>query len=402
MTKTKITKRALFASVLSLLVCFSMLIGSTFAWFTDSATTGVGNIVAGTLEIDLVDKAGESLVGEGKSISFVDKDGKEISDILWEPGCSYLLEEVTLVNKGNLWAKCKLVITAVNGATDGDVDLASVIDVYEGDNKIGTLREILNRVDAVKSDIVLAPEGEEGDKVAFGQLKLVMQEGAGNDYQGKSLTGITVTVLATQYTAEYDSKDNQYDAGALYPGEKAKITNDEGLIAAIETKEGYDVGVGTFTQNIVADGVNVTVENAKMDKSYFISKNGGELVVENASNIKKSNAAFLFMVDNAALTINDGVYEFSSLLAANTQSNTSVVNINGGTFTGASLAWPMYPVTTVNITGGTFNLKWLIMSPKGEKLTITGGTFSLDPSSYVPEGYTATKGADGMWVVAAN
>ncbi len=217
MTNTKHTKRALLASVLSLLLCISMLVGSTFAWFTDSATTGVGNIVAGTLDIDLVDANGDTLVGEGKSIGFVKADGSAITEnILWEPGCSYLLEEVKLVNKGNLYAKCKLVITAINGATDGDVDLANVIDVYEGTERIGTLREILNRADAVKSDIVLAPAGKDGSEVAFGQLKLVMQTTAGNEYQGKSLTSITVTVLATQATAESDSFNDQYDAAAEY------------------------------------------------------------------------------------------------------------------------------------------------------------------------------------------
>ena len=39
MTKTKSTKRALLLSALSLLMCVSMLIGSTFAWFTDSVTS---------------------------------------------------------------------------------------------------------------------------------------------------------------------------------------------------------------------------------------------------------------------------------------------------------------------------------------------------------------------------
>ncbi len=404
MTKTKSTKRALVASLLSIAMCVTMLVGSTFAWFTDSATTGVNTIVAGNLDIDLVDKDGNTLVGEGKSIGFAKADGTVITEnILWEPGCEYLLQEVNLVNKGNLYAKCKLIITAVNGTNGSTVDLASVIDVYEGTTKIGTLREILNRPDAVKSDILLAPKGEDGDTAAFGQLKLVMQETAGNEYQGASLTGITVTVVAAQVTAESDSYGNQYDADAKYPGEKTKISNDDELAAAIEAKEDYlATGGGTFTGNIVADGVAVTVDDVKMDQSYFISKNGGELVVEYAENIKKANAAYLFMADEASITINGGTYEFSSLMAANTPNNTSVVNITGGTFEGSSLAWPMYPVTTINITGGTFNLKWLIMSPKGEKLTITGGSFSVDPSSYVPEGYTATKGADGMWVVTAD
>ncbi len=264
MTNTKTTKRALFASVLSLLLCVSMLVGSTFAWFTDTATTGVGNIVAGTLNIDLVDKAGESLVGEGKSIGFVKEDGTEITGtILWEPGCSYLLEEVTLVNKGNLWAKCRLVITAVNGTTDGSVDLASVIDVYEGSTHLGTLREILNRPDAVKSDIVLAPAGAENnaDEASFGQIKLVMQTTAGNEYQGKSLTGITVTVLATQATAESDSISNQYDVGAEYPD---LVTKWDGTVGEVPAPSD-DTSTENVEQNIIV--INTAEELAGLAKS---------------------------------------------------------------------------------------------------------------------------------------
>ncbi len=275
MTNTKTTKRALLASVLSLLLCISMLVGSTFAWFTDSATTGVGNIVAGTLDIDLVDANGESLVGEGKSIGFVKEDGSEITtDILWEPGCSYLLEEVTLINKGNLWAKCKLVITAVNGATDGDVDLASVIDVYEGNatQPIGTLREILDRAGAVKDNIVLAPAGAEGnaDKASFGQIKLVMQTTAGNEYQGKSLNSITVTVLATQATVESDSKDNTYDEKAEYPfvwADKADVeavnenTNEETKTVVIEDGAQLAGLAQLVNEGTTFEGYTVTLEN---------------------------------------------------------------------------------------------------------------------------------------------
>ena len=53
MTKTKSTKRALLMSALALLMCVSMLIGSTFAWFTDSVTSAGNKIQAGTLQVDL-------------------------------------------------------------------------------------------------------------------------------------------------------------------------------------------------------------------------------------------------------------------------------------------------------------------------------------------------------------
>ena len=78
------------SSVLSVVLCFAMLVGSTFAWFTDSASTGVNKIVAGNLAIDLVDESGNSL--EGKTLGWVAYDGREQEAILWEPGCTYNME----------------------------------------------------------------------------------------------------------------------------------------------------------------------------------------------------------------------------------------------------------------------------------------------------------------------
>ena len=64
MNNTKTTKRALLSSVLAMLICVAMLIGTTFAWFTDSASTAVNKIQAGTLDVQLLDEAGNSLEGE--------------------------------------------------------------------------------------------------------------------------------------------------------------------------------------------------------------------------------------------------------------------------------------------------------------------------------------------------
>ena len=90
MTKTKNTKRALVSSILSLIVCVSMLIGSTFAWFTDSVTSGNNKIVAGTLEVDLLmaDENGnyDSIAGENAAIfgegSLAQDNAQQT---LWEP-----------------------------------------------------------------------------------------------------------------------------------------------------------------------------------------------------------------------------------------------------------------------------------------------------------------------------
>ena len=44
MTNRKSTKRALLGSVMAMVLCRAMLVGATFAWFTDTASTGVNKI----------------------------------------------------------------------------------------------------------------------------------------------------------------------------------------------------------------------------------------------------------------------------------------------------------------------------------------------------------------------
>ncbi len=207
MTKTKITKRELLASVISVLICISLLIGGTFAWFTDTATTGVNTITAGNLDIDIV-KAGTNTSLNGQELGFVSEDGVALTSILWEPGCRYLLEPAEILNKGNLNVKYKVTINGFTPSGNG-ADLASVIDVYVGSTKIGTLREVFEKGTLV-AESTLAP----GGRAAFSSVKLVMQESAGNTYQNASISGVSINVSATQAVAESDSFGTTYDAAA--------------------------------------------------------------------------------------------------------------------------------------------------------------------------------------------
>ena len=80
MSKTKSTKSALLMSFTSLLLCFAMLIGSTFAWFTDSATVSVNTIKSGNLDVKLEYLNGDTWT----EVSNETKLFKE--NALWEPG----------------------------------------------------------------------------------------------------------------------------------------------------------------------------------------------------------------------------------------------------------------------------------------------------------------------------
>ena len=90
MNNTKTTKRALLASVMAMLLCITMLIGTTFAWFTDSTSTAVNKIQAGTLEVQLLDEDGRPL--EGQTLTWQKAQGAENEEVLWEPNCTYKLQ----------------------------------------------------------------------------------------------------------------------------------------------------------------------------------------------------------------------------------------------------------------------------------------------------------------------
>ena len=86
----KATKRALLTSVMALVMCVVMLVGTTFAWFTDTASTAVNKIVAGNLDVELQmkDSGGNWVKAEGKTLNWVKDEVDENKKVLWEPGCT--------------------------------------------------------------------------------------------------------------------------------------------------------------------------------------------------------------------------------------------------------------------------------------------------------------------------
>ena len=198
----KATKRALLTSVMALVMCVVMLVGTTFAWFTDTASTAVNKIVAGNLDVDIVDKEGISL--DGKTLSFVNKDDQ--SNILWEPGATFFTQGFKIVNKGNLALKYKVV---VSGKT-GDAKLLNAIKFDVVTEKTKEATEAL----AEEGNLLKQNDSAPANDGVYYYLRGHMDENAGNEYKNLTLDGISITVYATQYAHEYDSFGNQYDVKA--------------------------------------------------------------------------------------------------------------------------------------------------------------------------------------------
>ena len=207
MTNRKSTKRALLGSVMAMVLCLAMLVGATFAWFTDTASTGVNKIQAGNLDIEIQDKDGKPVT----NLNWVAADGRAQEAILWEPGCTYELTPFQIVNNGNLALKYKIVVTGL----EGDSGLLKVITF--------TYKTADGATFDIHQEGHLTAKGT--DKASTGLITLTgtMATTAGNDYMGKELKNITITVTATQDTVESDSFNNRYDNAAEYP-EKVPTT----------------------------------------------------------------------------------------------------------------------------------------------------------------------------------
>ena len=262
MTSSKSTKRALVSSALAILMCVAMLIGTTFAWFTDTASTGVNKIVSGNLKVDIIGANSDSHI---EKLDFTKATGAEGENLLWEPGCRYLTEGFRIANNGNLALKWKAEINKDN-ITDGKVEgstiakdgksLLDLIDFY-------VVTSTDENADAVAIENFTGNLAK-GAKSGVYYIKGVMKTTAGNDYQDLTLHGITITVYATQDTVEYDSTTNQYDENAEYPAIVSEIATKYKADASV-VPAGFEVDE---KKNTAHDGTNnitgtITIHDAE-------------------------------------------------------------------------------------------------------------------------------------------
>ena len=234
MTNSKNTKRALLASVLSVLLCVAMLIGSTFAWFTDSVTSGKNQIVAGNLDVELEYTTD---FNEWKTV----EDATDLfkKDALWEPGHAEVVY-LRMRNAGTLALKYKFGMNIVSetDATNVNGDkfkLSQYLQygVVESQNEAFANRD--EAIKAVQNPTSLADYSKEGTMLAKAEpqylaLVVYMPETVGNEanYRGDVVPTIDLglNLLATQTPHESDSFDDQYDKEAGY--DRAPILEAEG------------------------------------------------------------------------------------------------------------------------------------------------------------------------------
>ena len=396
--KLKSKKSALLLSFTSLLLCFAMLAGSTFAWFTDTATTGVNKIVSGNLKVDIVGKENTDHLDKLKFTKAGATADAE-AEILWEPGCRYLTEGFRIANKGNLALKWKAQVNkGTTAANEKNADLLDVIDFYlvkDDINETGTpLGEFTGTLEAKKTS----------ENVYY--IKGVMKTTAGNDYQGLELDGITITVYATQDTVENDSFNNTYDENATYypvldaAGLKDALVNG-GEIQVVEDvrTSGEDTVEARMTVSkpttLQLDKKIISPDNMGNNEDNFVA-----LIVDADTTINAgpeggidtgTNGGYAINVRNGAkLTINSGDY-YGGGTAVQVQKGELI--INGGFFAVEPFSDPY---------GYNFLLNCIDSAYKNDtaKIIVKGGTFvNFDPSNNTAEGAGTNFVAEGYSVI---
>lgn len=260
MTKSN-TKRALLSSVLAMILCLGLLIGTTFAWFTDSVTSSGNKIKAGTLDIQLlmdgdvdgtyddISNNNSPIFGEG---SIAQNNNAET---LWEPGKTQVAY-LAIKNNGNLALKYTVGLDVQNVSKDlYEVMEYAIVPDADANHKVtswtsGNSVEVGTQ--SVSGDVSLPV----GATHCFA-LVIHMDEEAGNEYQGGEVN-FDLTVLATQDTVESDSFNNQYDKDAVYGD--VMVSSDAELKAAIEDS---DMKVIAVNGDLTYDWGSESYENSK-------------------------------------------------------------------------------------------------------------------------------------------
>ncbi len=402
-------KQALLHSVVAMLLCISMLIGATFAWFTDSVTSSANVISTGTLKIGLYHT--NAAVTSETEVTNETKDLFEVE--LWEPGVA-TWENFTVKNEGSLWLKYQLGLNALDvnyvekngtryylaevlkaGVVPGGVLDSNADGTISREEAIGQVTDWVALNDVMEKG-ELAPEGEPDSTIAYGVV--IRWEPGANDNNlnvnngsttsdGNPLTvDLGVTLAATQQSREEDSFGPDYDTPAEFPELElpVKVTvtvpNDgsvtteavtmvgravtatvpagvklqsgkEALTLTVTEKESSQANITTgATEDLVSLDVHIDGVDAANDKAIIVDLGPVMPKYLNIGNYR------LYHVENGATTQMTAVATLAEVDAHNEfyyDLNTGSLTVAMATFSEVALV-----ADIVNPWGGKFDYTW--------------------------------------------
>ena len=353
MNNKRATKRALLTSVMALVMCVVMLVGTTFAWFTDTASTGVNKIQSGNLDVKLMYST--DMVNWKEAT----EQTKLFSDnALWEPGYTQVVY-LKVVNAGNLALKYEAGFsknyTSNRGKNvNGDwyrVDNYLKIGTAETETKFASREAVWAAIAATEKtlakDVMLtndwvtlkAREESKPFAVAIYMPTSVGNEANASRLRPSSVSGLGIEVRATQATVENDSFGTDYDANAATVLKRVEYTDGEHTVTGNIQANGTSGAIhGTGTAKIIVDATTVYgtyVSNYAMavcaSSRSEITIRGGEFANQAPAG---STLSLIYAEDNAKITIEGGTFKCVSpewTLNCN-DNDAATITVKGGSF----------------------------------------------------------------------
>lgn len=313
------TKRALLTSVLALVLSLAMLAGTTFAWFTDTASTGVNRIVSGNLDVGL------EYWGGAESGWLTAENSEDLFDknALWEPGYTQIVY-LKVANNGNLALTYAMQITPVHETVGVNVDgeefkLSDYIKFgWTTFTVDGAGAPVALDREAAQTGVgggaqlgtTLHRQAAEPMKASAEELVALvawMPENVGNEANYSTVQPtieLSLKVLATQAAVESDSFDETYDRdAATNEGLDKKPEYDYKSLYDYDNPEGYGVELVENEEGKVVKAI-VSGVNGKVPDGFFANLKGS--VDENGKPIAVPAERW---ADLTEVVIEDGVTE---------------------------------------------------------------------------------------------
>ena len=357
MKNFKSTKRALLTSVLSMVLCFTMLLGTTFAWFTDSVTSANNIIKSGNLDIELEYWNGTA---------WVDVAGKSdiLTNTLWEPGVTEVAY-LRVANAGSLALKYQLGVNIVSETAGVNVEgkeflLSDYIQFGVIENVNGETGAFANRDAAVaavsgakkiSAGYTKSSTMKSGDELYLA-LVVYMPTTVGNvaNHNGENVPQIDlgINVIATQLASEEDSFGSDYDDDAWHP--------DMEVATAADLQAALNNGV---TDIALADDIVLEepiVIPAPAASTYSLRRNADAVVIDlNGKTITAGEDGYVIENANGATVVLKDSANGGEIKGVVYNANGSVMTINGGTYTAVSNYAILNDAATLTINSGTIN-----------------------------------------------
>ena len=194
-------KRACIVAASAILLCLVSLTGATLALFTNNQDDSTIGIVAtaGGIDIDLVDLDNKSLKGD--SLQFQTTSGK--TDFLMEPGATFRTQGFHIVNNGSIPIQFRLSVSKeiveIEGEQEKQVDMDEFLKYFD----VWITQDLENaQASAQEMKDFTGNLDKESKTTTPYYLLIRMKETTGNLFQGKTYSGIGVTVYAVQGNGE--------------------------------------------------------------------------------------------------------------------------------------------------------------------------------------------------------